>query len=168
MESPATALFVRSASPGAVLRFLERRDAPHKPAEVLLSEAVSTHQWRALFAPPEYLVPLLAPLSIAFPPEALVAMRLDKLLTISMYRNGEPAYEPAFEDSIPTHSGFRLGFPAWAGPPPVFAWAKEKGIPTRYIKEPPKKIIDYSTIAVLDQRKLLVEDSPRLYRFPLR
>ena len=54
------------------------------------------------------------------------------------------------------------------------AWLKEKrlgygyaGLPTQYMTKPPKNVMDYDTVGILDQRNLLVEDSPRLYRFPL-
>lgn len=165
MEPSSTALFVRSASPGAVLRFLERRNDPNRPAEVLLSEAVSTQQWRALFAPDDYLNSVAGPLSIAFPPDVLVATRMKKTLVILAYKEGKHA------DIHSTESIGGTG-PWWAAltfktPDPIYVWAKERSIPTRYIKAPPEKIIDYATVAILDQRKLLVEDSPRLYRFPL-
>jgi len=47
-------------------------------------------------------------------------------------------------------------------------WAREQGLPIDRVPGVAKKrvpIIDYATVAGLDQRGLLVEDSPRLYRF---
>ena len=161
------ALFVRSASPGAVLRFLERRKDAEKPAELLLSEAVGEEKWRALFAPPEYLSTIVGPLSVAFPPETLFAIRAEKTIMVHVYRGG------ALTDSKNSLEGNDRkwwpfpGFNALATPAPIWGWLREKEVPTQYMTKPPKNVIDYDTVAILDQRNLLVEDSPRLYRFPL-
>jgi hypothetical protein len=161
------ALFVRSASPGAVLRFLERRKGdPERPDEILLSEAVGEKNWRALFAPPGYLEAIAGPLSTVFPDEVMIAVRDEKTLLVFTYKEGKLAET---KNSLEGHKsiwGRLMGFNSLATLPPVWHWAKEKGLPLHYLKKPPR-IIDYSTVAILDQRKLLVEDSPRLYRFPL-
>lgn len=161
------ALFVRSASPGAVLRFLERRKDPEKPAEVLLSEGVGEEKWRALFAPPAYLNAVVGPLSIAFPTEAMIAQRLDKELSIASYRDGKLAERKTSLDFARSSFRMSFGFNALATPAPIWSWLREKGVPTQYMTKPPKNVMDYDTVGILDQRNLLVEDSPRLYRFPL-
>jgi hypothetical protein len=161
------ALFVRSASPGAVLRFLERRkDDPERPDEVLLSEAVGEKNWRALFAPLGYLQAIAGPLSVAFPDEAMIALRDEKTLLVYIYKEGKLAATKNSLEGREIGWKWPLGFNALATLPPVWHWAREKGLPLNYLKKQPR-VIDYSTVAVLDQRKLLVEDSPRLYRFPL-
>jgi hypothetical protein len=166
-KMPDAALFVRSASPGAVLRFLERRkDDPERPEELLLSEAVSEKNWRALFAPPGYLQAVAGPLSVAFPDEVLIALREEKTLLLFIYKEGKLSETKNSLEGNNHKWWMYPGFNALATLPPVWYWAKEKGLPLNYLKKQPRTI-DYSTVAVLDQRKLLVEDSPRLYRFPL-
>jgi hypothetical protein len=58
-----------------------------------------------------------------------------------------------------------------APPPPDIAWALARGLPIDRLPAAGLRrhipIIDYITVAELDQRNLLVENSPRLYRFPL-
>jgi len=47
-------------------------------------------------------------------------------------------------------------------------WAREQGLPIDRVPGVTRQripVIDYATVAGLDQRGLLVEDSPRLYRF---
>ena len=52
---------------------------------------------------------------------------------------------------------------------PIAEWAKSRGLPIQRIpqrsgrRSPP--ILDYTTVTQLDARGLLVENSPRLYRF---
>ncbi len=164
---PDAALFVRSASPGAVLRFLERRkDDPERPEELLLSEAVGEKNWRVLFAPMGYLGAIAGPLSVVFPDEALIALRQERALVILIYKEGKLVETKNSLEGNDRKWWMYPGFNALATLSPVWYWAKEKGLPLHYLKKSPR-IIDYSTVAVLDQRKLLVEDSPRLYRFPL-
>lgn len=54
---------------------------------------------------------------------------------------------------------------------PDVAWARARGLPIDRVPAAGLRrsisIIDYVTVAQLDQRSLLVENSPRLYRFPL-
>jgi hypothetical protein len=154
-------LLVRSASPGAVLRFLERRKDESAPAEVLLSDGVGGKQWRTLVAPPEYLVQIAGPLSLAFPEETILIEPRTTHWQVKVWR-GECLESSIFEEKRRLgmrRSGLTVN--------PLRTWAARGEVPLLYLTKPPKKIIDYAAVAVLDQRKLLVEDSPRLYRFPL-
>ena len=164
------ALFVRSASPGAVLRFLERRKDAEKPAELLLSEGVGEEKWRALFAPSTYLEAVNPLLSYAFQ-ETLLLLSSKDGHTADIWEQGEWKHRLALGGGRRTWFSFsstrRMDVD-------LRAWLNEKGLgfryvglPTRYMTKPPKNVIDYDTVAILDQRNLLVEDSPRLYRFPL-
>jgi hypothetical protein len=158
---PDAVLFVRSASPGAVLRFLERRKDESAPAEVLLSDGVGDRQWRTLRAPLEYLGTVAAPLSLAFPQEAILIEACTTHWQVKVWR-GACLESCLFEEKR------LLGmYRSRLTVNPLRTWAATREIPLLYLTKPPRKIIDYATVAVLDQRKLLVEDSPRLYRFPL-
>jgi hypothetical protein len=164
---PVAALFVRSASPGAVLRFLERRKTDDaRPDELLLSEAVGKEGWRALFAPIGYLNVIAEPLSVVFPEEVMIALRDEKTLLLFIYKEGKLAETKNSLEGREIGWKWPLGFNALATLPPIWHWAREKGLPLSYLKKSPR-VMDYSTVAILDQRNLLVEDSPRLYRFPL-
>ena len=63
-------LFLRSASPGAVFRFFERRhrEGGATPSPLLLSDAVPPHGWRTLVGPADWLAAQGAALSRAFGP----------------------------------------------------------------------------------------------------
>jgi len=54
-------------------------------------------------------------------------------------------------------------------PSPAVAWARERGFPIERVpgtvaRTKPVPVVEYRTVAGLDQRNLLVEDGPRLYR----
>lgn len=147
--------FVRSASPGAVLRFLERlarRGAP-LPPELLLSDAVGEHLWRALIASGlEQVSPRLA---LAFPPEVIQLREREDGWSWTRY-----AAEGAAELGTLGKKRF------WEPRAPVELWAHAQGLPLSRLTRRPR-VLDYETIAQLDQKSLLLEDTPRLYRFVL-
>ncbi len=149
------ALFVRSASPGAVLRFLERlaRRGELLPLELLISDAVGEQQWRALVVVGmETFAPRLA---LAFPPDTLLLKAISGGWSWTRYTS-----EGAAE------SGSLAKKRLWEPHVPVELWARQQELPLSRLTRPPK-VIDYETVAQLDQRSLLLEDTPRLYRFPL-
>lgn len=176
------ALFLSSLSPGAVFRFLERR-LGRDPEErgqldalgLLLSDAVPPGAWRVLSADGAGAGPWMqgvgAALSEAFPPEVVLVWR-----------------EPG---GIPPEPVW--GFIAWAGgtetergdtaaerprgliarlagitpETPPLRWARERGLPTDRIPALAQRlpIVEYATVARLDEKGLLTEETPRLYRF---
>lgn len=152
--------FVSSASPGAVLRFLERRAAQDgELAEtVVLSDGVGSQHWRVLASLGEGSLLHLAPqLALAFPP-TLYWLDLHSGRWRAWHADGgeETGQEPP---------GKRL---LWRRPtPPGKAWATARALPWERAANPPATI-DYLTVAQLDQKGKLVESTPRLYRFPLR
>ena len=147
---------MRSASPGAVLRFLERlarRDEP-LPAELLISDAVGQWQWRAL--PVADLASVAPRLALAFSSDVFHLQEMPAGWSWTRYESEGAAESGALAKK-------RL----WERSSPVERWARAHGLPLTRLTRPPK-IIDYETVAQLDQRSLLLEDTPRLYRFSLQ
>lgn len=149
------AFFVRSPSPGAVLRFLERlaRRGEPLPPEVTISDAVGEPLWRALQG--VGLEGVLPRLALAFPPDLFQLQQ-----TASGWQWTRWTSEGAVE------SGELGKKRLWEQHAPVERWARTYGLPLTRLTRPPK-CLDYETVAQLDQRSLLLEDTPRLYRFPL-
>jgi hypothetical protein len=149
------AFFVRSASPGAVLRFLERlaRRGELLPPEVLISDAVGDALWRAL--PSTGLEAVAARLALAFPPDVF-----------QLQKNADSWHWMRYTHEGLVESGTLAHKRLWQHPAPVVLWARTQGLPLTRLTHPPKTL-DYETVAQLDQRSLLHEDTPRLYRFSL-
>ncbi|MBB6050059.1 hypothetical protein [Armatimonas rosea] len=149
------AFFVRSASPGAVLRFLERlaRRGEMLPPEVLISDALGEGQWRAL--PVGGLAGVAARLALAFPPDVLHLQETPDGWAWTRYTSDGPS-------EVGTLPRKRL----LEQRAPVVRWAQQQGLPLTRLTRPPHTL-DYETVAQLDQRSLLLEDTPRLYRFSL-
>lgn len=147
------AFFVRSASPGAVLRFLERlaRRGEAVPAELLLSDAVGESLWRAL--PVSGLEALAPRLAHAFPPEVLQLRKTPDGWQWARYD----------ADGLTAQGALRKKH-LWERVEPVALWARSEGVPLARLIHPPK-VLDYTLVAQLDQRSLLIENTPRLYRF---
>ena len=149
------AFFVRSPSPGAVLRFLERlaRHGESLPPELLISDKVGEAQWRALpLAGLEVVAPRLA---LAFPPDVVQLREIPDGWVWTRHQ-GSGAMDSGVlpkKRLLERHA-------------PVERWARQHGLPLSRLTRPPK-VIDYETVAQLDQKSLLLEDTPRLYRFPL-
>ncbi len=147
---------MRSASPGAVLRFLERlaRRGEPLPMELLISDAIGERLWRALpVAGLESVAPRLA---LAFSSDVF-HLQLTPTGGIWTRYEGEGAME----------SGVLTKKRLWEQDSPVERWARQHGLPLTRLTRPPKTL-DYETVAQLDQRSLLLEDTPRLYRFALQ
>lgn len=159
-------LFVRAASPGSVLRLAERWGrGDGAPETLLLSDAVAPAGWRALIVPPERLAWAegFAPrLAAAFPPDVFLLARVGARVRRGRFP-AEGEAEVADEAAAPVG---RWPIPrARRGPSPETAWAQERGLPLDRANAP--RQVEYETIASLDRRSLLIEDSPRLYRFRL-
>ncbi|MDX1934626.1 MAG: hypothetical protein SFU56_18660 [Capsulimonadales bacterium] len=174
--SGRSALFLRSPSPGAVFRFLERH--PHAvpgPTVLLLSEPTPPGGWRLLTtespSPPDLSLPGRA-LSDAFPPYVCLIFLGSERWGYTIWANGrtaEEASEPL--PSSPGPVGFRLRLPGMRPPaPPYVAWGKERALPVDRFPAGGGRgsvpIVEYRTVSSLDERGLLLENQPRLYRFP--
>lgn len=175
-----TALFLTVPSPGSVVRYLQRRiQAGEAYPVLLLSDAVPPQGLRALStALPDETAPLwmfaLAPrLSLAF------ACRVTLLYQSAV---PEPLWGYAISDNgteieraelplLPQRRPFLERLPgARPTPPPPVAWAERRALPLSRVPgavraKAPLPVVDYITVAKLDQRGLLIEDAPRLYRF---
>jgi hypothetical protein len=169
--------FLKSGSPGAVLRFLERRRSDITPATLFLSDALSPGGWRVLPGDRDFLMAQVAPISQAFVSGVYLLYRETTAWGWELWENGEeknrfeydlPQSPETFSQRLLT-SGVALfkGRPVEEAP---LAWARQRGAPLARIPgivpgSRPVPIIEYQTVAGLDQRKLLVETRPCLYRF---
>ena len=173
------ALFIQSASPGAVFRFLERRrraetqsgnDASAGADILFLSDALSGNNWRAMPGEYAYLNAQGAALSRAFPPVIFLLYRDgDRWGAIFWEAGTETERQENVALPAATNSWKRFFGAAQKESPPA-AWARERQLPLFRVPGalPSAKaapLIEYRTIAGLDQRNLLVETGPRLYRF---
>jgi hypothetical protein len=169
------ALFLRSASPGAVFRFFERRRRAGEaaPGPLLLSDAAPANGWRALIGPPDWLAAQAEALSRAFAPRVTL-LRQSAMPTpewgFTVYEAGAVAEEGGESLSAKQRPLLhRLAGVKPALSPPVL-WARERGLPVERVPgavshKGTVPVIEYRTVAGLDQRSLLIEDGPRLYRF---
>ena len=174
-------LFLPAPSPGQIIRYLERHkspagvDAPTTP--LLLSDAVGAFEYRALIADTSAR-PWLEALSLPASADFHFALRLIWHEDSPVSRGGVIAWEDGHEIK-------RENFAASATEPTGFfarltnvspltgelAWAKKWLLPIDRIPHHARKplpLVDYETVAKLDQKSLLEEKSPRLYRFTLR
>ena len=149
------AFFVRSPSPGAVLRFLERlaRRGESLPDEIWISDAPGEPPWRALFG--EGLVHVAPRLAQAFPPE---------VFWVGQSREGWQWRRFTDQGVQEEETLGKKRF--WQPSSPLESWGKPLGLPLARLRHPPR-ILDYETVAQLDQRSLLQEDTPRRYHFSL-
>jgi hypothetical protein len=171
------ALFLRSASPGAVFRFLERRRhaANKAPGPLLLSDAVPPDAWRALIAPADWLTVQGPALSQAFGPRVTLLRYIGastSAWSFTVLEAGTVVEEGTETLAAPRRSLLhRISGVGPALSPPV-VWARGRGLPVERVPGavPLKRavpVVEYQTVARLDQRSLLIEDGPRLYRFEL-
>jgi hypothetical protein len=175
-------LFLKSSSPGQVFRFLERRMLSGEIyPPLLLSDNATAENRRALFpvtasaANQERLRAIALPLAVAFTCRVTL-----------LYQTTSP--EPQWGYMIFTEQGevengtepLLSKRPRWidrlpgARPvePPPLQWARKQGLPVERVPflirtRPAVPVVDYGTVAGLDQRRLLVENAPRLYRFEM-
>lgn len=154
------ALFVSSPSPGAVLRFLERlaRHATTAPEEIYLSGGHPQQTWRVLVPDSDgWLLSLAPKLAAAFPPSV---SWLDRVGGRWRRWHADGTEEVGLAVGTPR----RLLLPPQPG---AKVWARQQGLPFDALQVS-LRVLDYETVAQLDQKSLLLEDTPRLYRFPLR
>ena len=170
-------LFLPAPSPGQVIRYLERRH--RRAGEVVpdglrLSDAAGPKRVRALVGPIETRGWMA---SIG----SLFSAALSGPVT-HLWRDDAPSFwgwtiweasemtghaESPLSATPPQKLLARLT----GSPSPEILWARQRGLPVERVTAAARKarvelpIIDYVTVARLDQKSLLVEDSPRLYRF---
>ena len=185
-------MFLSSPSPGQILRYLQRNH-PHTEfsSQLLLSDPTGDDSVRCLFISTNeqgvantsalnWLQSLGAALSDVFPPRVPL-----------LWRHASTSLEPGtwgftvWEDGAVVETAEHI-FPLVSKPgllsrlpgmkrnaplSPDVAWALARGLPIDRVPAAGLRrqipIIDYVTVSQLDQRSLLVENSPRLYRFPL-
>jgi hypothetical protein len=184
------AAFVAAPSPGQVYRFLQRslRSERATAAEaavalpaLLLSDRVGARSYRALAiegATAAEAAPVISRVAARLAPafassEApLLVLRADADGSWGFHRWHDPDDVPETANNgpgAPLRSSFlRFLTPTARHAPAPVLWAQREGLPVDRVpgvarKTPP--VVDYSTVAALDQKGLLYEDgTPRLYR----
>lgn len=183
-------LIINAMSPGQVFRYFERshRLIPSVKS-LLLSDGVGNSSIRCLSArdlttdTSSFIDSMRAcgpSISEAFPPRVTLLWRHASAFPelakwgFTVWENGEvketsehilpPEPKPSLLSRLP---GMKRNLPH----PSDIAWALARGLPIDRVPAAGLcrniPIIDYATVAQLDQRSLLVENSPRLYSFPL-
>jgi hypothetical protein len=178
-------LFLVSPSPGRVFRYLERAclDGSGKPLPDLISETTTPHGWRALTGinlPQERMEELGQRLSGAFMPYVILLWRSGDTWGYAIWEQGEEKERGGSNSETDASSPTRplrplsllARLPGGQAPPaPPIAWAATRGLPLARVPGalPASReytpVIEYVTVETLDQRGLLVENAPRLYRF---
>lgn len=155
--------FLRPPGPGAVVRFLERRAAPgDEAADALLSDAL-VGGWRALICRHDLFDPWPELLRRAFPPEVAVLAWDDASWTAAVW--DEAGRRDAAAGPVAASEPWWRRLPGRpAAPAGHVAWAKARGLPLDRALDPRVRTLDFATVDALDQRGLLHEDAPRLYR----
>lgn len=178
-------LFLLSPSPGRVFRYLERNcldggDAAALPN--LLSDPAPPHGWRALTGSgtsPTHLEELGKQLSGVFPPRVtLLWATANRRSWGYMAWEQETEVERGGSSSDNSRSPSLLSRLAGSGlfsaaSSPAADWAAARGLPLARVPNAlPRNrpatavpMVEYVAVATLDQRSLLVENAPRLYRF---
>ncbi|MES2461848.1 MAG: hypothetical protein V4671_14785 [Armatimonadota bacterium] len=183
-------LFLCALSPGQVLRYFER-NFRHSLAgnRLLLSDASGSASIRCLTVEEPAVEPALVfdwisslgpTLSKAFPPRVTLLRRQSATSTepakwgFTVWEEGvvtETAEHSLLPEARPNLMSRLPGMKRNAPRSPDIEWALARGLPIDRVPATGLRrhmpIIDYVTVAQLDQRSLLVENSPRLYRFPL-
>ncbi|MBC8102123.1 MAG: hypothetical protein H7Z41_05995 [Cytophagales bacterium] len=193
----STTLFFSASSPGQVFRYFERaRQFPPFVASLLLSDGVGPKSFRALTVDYLHAADHSAnatvrawmqiqgtALSQIFPPRVTLLWRgaatpdasdTTAYWGFTVWENGsvvETAENALPPVPKPGPLSWLPGMKRLAPPAPDIAWALAQDLPIERVPagglQHRVPIIDYATVAQLDQRSLLVENSPRLYRFPL-
>lgn len=177
MASDWAVMFVQATSPGAVFRFIERRRHSDDtlPEEFLLSEPVAPQGWRVLTMETiakDSLIDLGESLSGAFSPSVILLFRSGEEWGHAVWQNGEVLAE--FKGELPETSTLERLLGRLPGlrstSPPYIEWARGQGLPVNRLPGLSSgiPIVSYRTVATLDERNLLIENSPRLYRFSLK
>jgi hypothetical protein len=178
-----TALFLAVPSPGSVVRVLQRRmQAGEAYPVLLLSDPAPPHGLRALSpaAPDEttraLLTPLAPRLSQAFDCRVTLLWQTapaedsEAAWGYILCENGTETERTEFVLTARRRPLLERLPGARPAPSPPVAWAERRGLPLSRVPgatrgKIPVPIVDYVTVAKLDQRGLLIEDAPRLYRF---
>ncbi len=187
---PYIAFFLISQSPGQVFRYVQRnRHLVSSVNPLLLSDATGDSSIRCLLtdepiaeiAPASDWVPSIAPaLCEVFPPRVTLLWRHNDISFeiakwgYTIWQDGavlERAEHTLFPDPKPSILSRLPGMKRNLPHPPDIAWALARGLPIDRVPAAGLRrnipVIDYATVAQLDQRSLLVENTPRLYRFTL-
>ena len=169
-------LFVRSPSPGAVFRLFERRRGNNEQLPtLLLSEPLPPHGWRVLTDTEQhrdFCAGWGGRLSEAFGPRVVLLYHDadSKVWGFILWESGsETEHQEYILPPLPPMQAFLSRLPGIKTASPLSAWAKEQGLPlARALGLGQDKIpmTPYRTVATLDERNLLVENSPRWYQFP--
>jgi len=164
-------LFVASPSPGAVFRFFERRrrQDPGMPAALLLSDAVGAEAMRLLRTEKDLADDWLAAqgilLSTVFPPRITLLRREAGAWQFTTWEAGAEIEQGGGVFDPPARPSLLQRLPGARRPlSPEVTWAQSRALPLNRRTAP---LLDYVTVAQLDQKSLLVENRPRLYRFVL-
>ena len=172
-----SALFLTAVSPGQVVRLLERLHAPAPAGGLLLSDPAGPRSLRALVAPEasratlEALAPLLA-VGLQSPVTSVYQDAAERRWGHAVHAPEAPMERADGDWEPPAPRPFLARIVGGASTPsPAVAWAEAHDLPlTRVPAYRPKgspRILGYETVARLDQKKLLVENTPRLYWFDL-
>ena len=157
-------LFLRPPGPGAIVRFAERL-APEAPAcvELRIGDSRTKPPWRIVYAGHRDLDPWLPCWSHAFGPRMYLLRVVDQTWVWETWADGalQQRLDGPLERSVP----WWMRLPGVPPPPPVW-WdaAPEPSLPLGGVISPPRKVVDFATVDTLDQRSLLVEPDPVVYR----
>lgn len=177
------ALFFQSDSPGKVFRWIERRygkgEMPLENLGLLLSDAAPPQGWRALVGGAEALSWMEASgpaFSEALPPAVTLLFAdegdgtTDPIWGFRVWRGGDEVEQG--RHVVRPKTGFLallMGLRHPMAGPHTVTWAAIRHLPVQRVPAlplpRPVPVVDYHTVAGLDERGLLHEDSPRLYRF---
>jgi hypothetical protein len=189
MNGNINVFFLKSLSPGQIFRYFERNHHYTPSIHSLhLSDSVGEISWRCLFAEeqtsvtisvPEWMQALGSLLSKSFPPRVIflwchttASSELGRW-GFTIWENGEIVEMSDYTIEKTTGTSFLSRLPGMKRKTisPAIAWALARGLPIDRVPAAGLRrhipIIDYVTVSQLDQRSLLVENTPRLYRFPL-
>jgi hypothetical protein len=142
------------------------------PSTLLLSDAAPPDAWRALIADRESLAALGPGLSLAFGPRVTLVYQSEAPEPVWGYlawEGGALAEEGKEPLTAAPHGLLHRLAGVKPAPSPAVAWARERRFPIERVpgtvaRTKPVPVVEYRTVAGLDQRNLLVEDGPRLYR----
>jgi hypothetical protein len=183
-------MFLTALSPGQIFRYFERnrRRFPFVDS-LLLSDPAGSESLRALIIEgrpsgdtltSDGIVSVGPSLSEVFPPRVTLLWRHGAASSeganwgSTVWENGMVIETDEHSLSPPARPSLLSKLPGMQRKAPHsadVAWALARGLPIDRVPAAGLRrkipIVDYVTVAQLDQRSLLVENSPRLYRFPL-
>jgi hypothetical protein len=167
-----SALFFTTPSPGQIVQIFERRALTTPEGGLLLSDAAGAKGLRALVAPegtPDALRALAPTLATALgtPLTFLYQNGAEGRWGYALYEQGaeteraDDTYTPPPPVSFLARLARRDTTPA-----PAVAWAGARDLPLHRLPAfAAPRVIPYELVARLDQKSLLVENTPRLYSF---